>query len=155
MKRFLAMIVILVLAPLWAADPPGYNFWSGAQLKDYGKILGPKLNAQKVATESLANYGNHSLMAIYREGSGEAEVHETQADFFIVQSGQAVLVVGGTVVGGRTTGPGEIRGASISGGEKKDLAPGDIVHIPPKIPHQVLLGEGQRFTYLVVKVDSK
>jgi mannose-6-phosphate isomerase-like protein (cupin superfamily) len=155
MKRLFILLFAAALIPLWAADPPGFSHWTGKALKDYGKTLAPKMNAQKVATENLANYGNHTFMVAYREGSGEAELHENQADFFIVQSGQAILMVGGTVVGGRTTAPGEIRGASISGGEKKQLSVGDIVHIPVRVPHQVLLEGNGQFTYAVIKVDSK
>jgi mannose-6-phosphate isomerase-like protein (cupin superfamily) len=155
MKRLFVFFFAVALLPLWAADPPGFSHWTGKALKEYGKTLASKMNAQKVATENLANYGNHSVMVAYREGSGEAELHENQSDVFIVQSGQAILMVGGTVVGGRTTAPGEIRGASIAGGEKKQLAAGDIVHIPARVPHQVLLEGGGQFTYVVVKVDSK
>jgi mannose-6-phosphate isomerase-like protein (cupin superfamily) len=33
-----------------------------------------------------------------REGDGSAEVHETQVDVWIVQDGEATLIVGGTIV---------------------------------------------------------
>ena len=155
MKRILVIAVVATLTTLWAAEPAGFSLWSGKTMQTYGKILAPKMNAQKVATETLGGYGNHSVMVAYREASGEAELHENQADIFIVQSGQATLVVGGTIAGGRSTAPGEIRGTSISGGEKKPLAEGDIVHIPARVPHQVLLENGRPFTYLIVKVDSK
>lgn len=49
-------------------------------------------------------------MVIHRESSGQAEWHEKQADLFIVESGEATLVVGGTVVDPKTTEPNEIRG---------------------------------------------
>ena len=82
-------------------------------------------------------------MVAHREGDGEAEVHETMADFFVVESGEATLVVGGQVVGGKTTAPNEIRGPKINGGERRKLAAGDIVHIPVKTPHQLLVENGQ------------
>ena len=107
-----------------------------------------------IATEQLGNFGKHSLMAAHRQGSGESEVHETVADIFIVQTGEATLVVGGKVVGGKTTAPGEIRGTAIQGGEKRKLGPGDIAHIPANTPHQVLLDSGKQFTYLIVKVEN-
>jgi len=102
----------------------------------------------------LASYGNHSLSVIHREGSGEAELHETQADIFIVQSGEATLVVGGTVVEPKTTAPHEIRGPSIKDGVSKQLGPGDIVHVAAKTPHQVTIPAGKQFTYAIVKVDT-
>jgi mannose-6-phosphate isomerase-like protein (cupin superfamily) len=91
-------------------------------------------------------------MVAHREGDGEAEVHETQVDLFVVQSGEATLVVGGEMVGGKTTAPNEIRAPSIKGGFNHALAAGDVVHIPAKIPHQLLVPAGKEFTYFVVKV---
>ena len=125
-----------------------------AQLKGLTKSLAAKMSPQKLATEQLGKFRNHSLMAAHREASGEAELHETQADVFIVQSGEATLHTGGEVVGGKTTAPGEIRGASIKGGQKMKLGPGDIVEIPAKTPHQTLVAPGKHITYLIVKVDT-
>jgi uncharacterized RmlC-like cupin family protein len=51
--------------------------------------------------------------------------------------------------------PHEVRGSSIEGGETKQLGPGDIVHIPAKVPYQLKIAAGTAFTYLVIKVDSK
>ncbi|MCL4402821.1 MAG: cupin domain-containing protein, partial [Acidobacteria bacterium] len=99
-------------------------------------------------------FGNHSVMAAHREANGEAELHQKQADIFIVETGEAELVVGGEMVGGKTTAPNEIRGVSIKGGEKSKLGPGDVVHIPARVPHQVLVAPGRQFTYLIVKVDT-
>jgi mannose-6-phosphate isomerase-like protein (cupin superfamily) len=93
-------------------------------------------------------------MVAHREGDGEAEVHQGQADVFVVQDGEATLVIGGEVEGGRTTAPGEIRAPSIKGGSKKPLAAGDVVHIPAKVAHQLLIAPGRKFTYFVVKVDT-
>jgi len=157
MKRMsLAVPVVLVLAGgvLPAAEPPGTVVWKSAELKDFAKTLAPKMNAGKVATERLATFGNHFAMVAHREGDGEAELHETQADIFVVQSGQATLVVGGEVVSPKTTAPNEVRGPSIKGGQNHPLAAGDIVHIPAKVPHQLLIAAGGEFTYFVVKVDS-
>ena len=63
--------------------------------------------------------------------------------------------IGGKIVNGQTTAPDEIRGTSIEGGEKQTLRAGDIVHVPAKTPHQVLLDRGQLVDYLVLKVDSQ
>ena len=70
-------------------------------------------------------------------------------------SGEATLVVGGTIPGGKTTAPNEIRGPSVQGGEKKKLGPGDVVHIPSKTAHQLLVDNGKQFTYAILKIDEK
>ena len=155
MKRIASILLAFGLLPLVAADPAGVGYWSGAELKAYGKKLAPKVNELKVATAQLGKFGKQSAMIAYREASGEAEVHETVADVFIVQAGEATVALGGKVVGGKSTGPGEIRGKSIEGGVVKRLMPGDVVHIPANLPHQVLLAPGAKpFTYMIVKVEN-
>ncbi|HZT33910.1 MAG TPA: cupin domain-containing protein [Bryobacteraceae bacterium] len=151
----IAIVAALAAAALLAAAPAGFEMWKGSQLRGFTKELAPKVNAQKVATQQLAKFGNHLVMVAHREGDGEAELHETQADVFVVQSGAGTLIVGGTMVNGRNTAPGEVRGPSINGGEKRSLGPGDIVNIPSKIPHQVLVASGQQITYAIVKIDEK
>lgn len=152
-KRLMA-VAFVAAGPLLAAEPPGFVVWPDADLKAYGRKLAPKMDAGKVASERLTSFGNHLTMIAHREGDGEAELHEGQADYFVVQRGAATLVVGGEVVGGRTTAPGEIRGASIKDGARRALAVGDIVHIPAKTPHQLLITPGKPFTYFVIKVDT-
>jgi mannose-6-phosphate isomerase-like protein (cupin superfamily) len=152
--RKLIFSAVLCL-PLVAADPAGVMQWPAAEMRVYGKKLAPKMNELKVATEQLGKFGKHSAMVAYREASGEAEVHETVADIFIVNAGEATLVVGGKVIGGKSTGPGEIRGASIEGGVKKKLLAGDVCHIPANLPHQVVLAPGAKpFTYMIVKIEK-
>jgi hypothetical protein len=137
-----------------AAEPAGIVIWKASDLKGYAQKLAPKMNEKKLATESLGHYGNHLAMIGHREGDGEAEWHGVQADVFVVQTGEATLVLGGEVVDRRTSAPNEVRGPSIKGGQRHALAAGDIVHIPAKVPHQLLIAPGKEFTYFVVKVDT-
>jgi mannose-6-phosphate isomerase-like protein (cupin superfamily) len=147
------MFLICVL-PVIGAEPAGYKYWSAAELKGFAKTLAPKIDAQKFASERLTDYGNHYTMVAHREGSGLAEFHESEADLFVVSSGTATLVVGGKISNGKTTAPGEIRGPSIDGGTKQKVSAGDVVHIPTKTPHQLLLEPGTQFTYFVLKVKE-
>ena len=136
---------------LLCADPDGFAMYTSAEMKN--RINSAKLDDHKVGLDRVATWGNHGLLAIRREGDGEAEVHDTQVDVIFVVSGEATLIVGGTVVEPRTSAPGEIRGKSIMGGVKKKMAPGDVFHIPAKIPHQMLVPK--LITFEVVKVDTK
>ena len=152
--RSLALFA-LCAAILTAADPAGFMMWKGPELRGFEQKLALKVDQKKMASETLANYGNHSVMVLHREASGEAEFHETQADLFIVQSGEATLIVGGTVVEPRTTAPHEIRGPSIRDGVSKRIGPGDVVHIAAKTPHQLMVADGQQVTYAVVKINAE
>ena len=134
--------------------PEGFAIWKGSELREAASQLSPKIKDGNFIVEPLAEYANHRLIVVHREGDGEAELHETSADFYVVQSGEATLVVGGEVVEPRPTGPGEVRGASIRGGAKTKMGPGDVVNIPAKIPHQVLVETGKTVTYLIVKITE-
>jgi mannose-6-phosphate isomerase-like protein (cupin superfamily) len=146
-------VLLLAVLPLVAADPAGFGHWKAAELKSRGAKLAAKLDAHKAASERIGSFGNHFMMVAHREASGQAELHDAQADIFIAQEGTATLVVGGRILDGKTTGPGETVGRAIEGGSRIPLAPGDMVHIPARVAHQLLLEPGAKFTYAVVKID--
>ncbi len=151
MKRA-AFTLLLAAAAAWAAD---FTIWRAADLKAKEKELAGKATSQRMASDTLERYGNHLTMLAVRKGNGEPEVHEKMADFFVVETGEATLLVGGKVNGAKETSPGELRGGAIEGGQKQKLGPGDVVHIPAGVPHQLLLDGGVRtFTYFVIKVES-
>ena len=147
------LIGLLLALPLLGAAPAGYKYWSAAELKSLAKPLSIKGDA-KTSREDLADFGADHAMVVHREGSGVAELHETESDLMVIVSGNGELVVGGTMRDGKTTAVGEVRGPSIDGGARQKLSPGDIVHVPPKTPHQVLLGAGAQITYFVLNVKE-
>ena len=81
-------------------------------------------------------------------------MHETQADVFVAQAGEATLITGGTIVDAKTTQPHEVRGSAITGGTETQIAPGDFVIIPAGTPHQMKIAAGKQFAYLVMKVGQ-
>lgn len=137
MKR--ALLSLLSCLPLAAADPAGFVIWPKGVPPAAGK--GEK-------------FSNHALSVSHREKDGIPEVHEKQTDVFVIQSGEATLMIGGEVVDAKTTAPGEIRGKSIRNGSKKPVSAGDVVHIPAGVPHQFFVAAGKQVTYFVVKVDN-
>ncbi len=138
-----------------AADPQSCAVWPAADLKARGAALAGKMSAAKVGSETLADYGNYNTQLAHREGNGEAELHARMADIFVIQSGEATVLVGGKIEGAHPTGPGEIRGAAVTGGERRRVSVGDVVHIPANTPHQMLVDAGRQVTYFVVKVESR
>jgi mannose-6-phosphate isomerase-like protein (cupin superfamily) len=144
---------ILALSAMVAQGAPGtVRVWKASEVADRGKALGQKLDAQKVASEVISTDGNRTFMVAHREGSGLAEWHEKQADIMMISAGEVTMVYGGTMVDAKTTAAGEKRGPSISGGTEVKLGPGDVLHIPAQVPHQMKLDPGKQVTYFVVKV---
>jgi mannose-6-phosphate isomerase-like protein (cupin superfamily) len=147
------LIGLLLVLPLVGAEPAGYKYWSAAELKALSKPLSTRANAI-TSSENLGNFGPDHALMIHREGSGVAELHETEADVMVVVTGTGTLVVGGTMPGSKTTAPGEVRAPKVEGGVRQNVGPGDILHIPPKTPHQVLLEPGTQITYFTLKVKE-
>jgi mannose-6-phosphate isomerase-like protein (cupin superfamily) len=152
--KLLATLLLCAGFALPAGDPEGFHVWKAAELKSIGKTLAPKVSETHTATQPIPGLGNYSFITILRTGTAAAEFHETQADIFVVETGEATLVIGGKLVDEKTTAPHEIRGSGITGGTERKLAPGDIVSIPAKIPHQLKVDAGKQFAYFIVKVTQ-
>jgi len=151
MKLLPITAVLLLAATVFAADPEGFAMYKASEIK--ARAEAAKLDENKAGADRVASWGNHSLLLVRREGDGAAETHETQVDVITVVSGEGTLVVGGTMIGGKTTAPNEIRGKSLNGGVRKPLAAGDVFHIPAGVPHQMLVPKS--LVIQVVKVDTK
>ncbi len=94
---------------------------------------------------------NYMVHASRRDKAGQVEVHVLDTDVIYVQDGSATLVTGGSMVGGKTIEPNEIRGDSITGGETRRIVKGDVITVPNGTPHWFQDVKGT-LTYYVVKV---
>jgi len=145
------LLFLAVLTPMLAQD--GFAYWPAAKLKGYSASLKPGPGGS--ASEQLANLGNHTYMVIRRDQSGEPEIHAGWSDVHLPQDGEATIVWGGKIEGGRLTAPGETRGGKIVGGTSQKVRAGDVVVIPAGLPHQTLVDKGKAVTVLIVKVEKK
>ena len=144
----------LVVAPVVAADPPGFGMWKAAELKQRDEALAKKYGPDHSSRETLADYKDHRFRLINRNADGLPEQHDNIVDVVIVQSGEGTLVLGGKMINPRSSSPGEYLGDRLEGGELHPLGPGDIVHIPAKIPHSFKVPAGKHFTYVLVKFPA-
>jgi mannose-6-phosphate isomerase-like protein (cupin superfamily) len=136
--------------------PAGFEHWNSSSLKTVAQALSSQAasDPHHVGVKQLADFPGEAILEVHRESDGQIEWHETQSDIFFVQSGTATLLVGGTYLNGETVAPHEKRNGTIQGGVREKLAAGDVVRIPPRVPHQVLLDGAHEFTYLVVKAKG-
>jgi mannose-6-phosphate isomerase-like protein (cupin superfamily) len=116
-------------------------------------IKGADLEAAFAKSKSFLETPEYRISTARREGPGDVEVHNVDTDIFYVVEGTATLVTGGEMLEPRTTGPNEIRGSSIKGGETKTVGKGDIIVIPKLVPHWFKEVPGP-FVYLVIKSTS-
>jgi len=121
-------------------------------MKEIDKTANSKLNPERhLGTERLID----SMFVAYRNGNGEAELHEKLADLMLIHSGEGVVLIGGKMIEGKSSGPDEMRGKSIEGGTKYPIAAGDTLYIPANVVHQFIVEPGKGFTAMVVKVTPK
>ena len=92
-----------------------------------------------------------TVLGSHRAGPGQVEVHDKETDVFYVMEGTATFITGGSMIGGKPSGPGQWRGSDIKGGETHQLAKGDVIVIPAGIPHWFKV-VSPSINYYVVKV---
>ncbi len=101
----------------------------------------------------LIEVEGYKVHASRRDAAGMAEVHAWETDVIHVLEGSATFVTGGTVVDGKITAPGEVRGAAIRNGETRRISKGDVIIVPEGVPHWFKEVEAP-FLYFVVKPIS-
>jgi mannose-6-phosphate isomerase-like protein (cupin superfamily) len=157
MQIFLKAVpaAVLLLAMGANAQTMKSDHWSSAQLLERAKHLREiAAKGEGSASETLEKYPHHYTMLAFRTRNGGGEVHQNFADTFYIVDGHASVLTGGELVDTKTSAPGEIRGASVKGGSTQELQPGDVVHIPAGMPHQMLVADGESVTYFVVKIEE-
>jgi mannose-6-phosphate isomerase-like protein (cupin superfamily) len=159
MTKVLLLFLFALAIPILTAEetmPQGFEHWTADSLKQLDQTLHSEAdaNANHMSVRRLGDFANDTFMLSRRQADGIAEWHENQVDVFFVQSGSATLLVGGTLVGAELVEPHEKRKGTIQGGVRRKLSAGDVVRIPPQVPHQILLDGSKDFTYFVVKVKG-
>ncbi len=106
------------------------------------------------ATRTHAYNFLHRVMGKNGQPPG-VEFHQANTDIYFVIGGGATLMTGGEIekrepIPNR---PGEERGTRIANGHGYQMKAGDVVNMPPLVPHQSLPDPGG-FTYMLIKVNT-
>ena len=143
MRRMLSMLALLGGAAL---------VMTGANSSSMVTYVGHEKVAEALAKNGdLVKAPDLTVLGANRNGAGQVEVHDKETDVMYVVDGSATFVTGGQMIGGKVTGPGQVRGTDIKGGEVHHLAKGDVIVIPAGIPHW-FKEVPQSISYYVVKV---
>lgn len=87
----------------------------------------------------------------HRDKGGQVEVHDKETDVLYIVDGAATFVVGGKMVGGKSSRADQWLGTDISGGETRQLVKGDVIVVPAGVPHW-FKEVPKSVSYFVVKV---
>ena len=129
-----------------------------------GQVI-PKLQVE----DAVASIGEGVKKSVLLSGSKEgpylimavvvddilpkAEVHEEAADVWQVVKGDAIFIIGGELENPTLHKPKEWVADSIRGGTEYPVKPGDVVDVPPGVPHQID-ARGRRVELLIIKINS-
>ena len=141
MSPFVLLLAGLIFQTSSSDLPPGVSIWEkGSPPKDGAKS---------------ASSNNYALSTKTRTENGAVEVHDKKTDIMIIQSGEATLLLGGTVINPQSIGPGETHGTGINGGTRRTIGTGDVIVIKAGVPHQFLIAARKQITYILVKVTAE
>ena len=143
--RILPLVLITIglgYAYAQESEPPpaGFVLWTPERVDATVARLDRELGDKSLVFEAYGNYPRHSVYLVLRGKTSSAELHETEADLYVVRRGRATLVVGGELVDAEKRARKQQRGTSIRGGHRREIGPGDVVYIPVAVPHQIIMG---------------
>jgi mannose-6-phosphate isomerase-like protein (cupin superfamily) len=89
-----------------------------------------------------------------RRESGPSEYHDRTNHVFIMEEGEATIVIGGAPVDAKRTAPDQLRAPSMTGGTTYHLKKGDVITIPAKTWHWFKEVPSKTVAYYAVNIDS-
>ena len=97
-------------------------------------------------------YRPHDVQIIYRSGYTQPEIHTDKWDIYVVLEGSGTVRIGGERVGWIDGLSPEEQRPQLTGAEEFQVTQGDLVHVPARSWHQVLLEPGESMTYALINV---
>ena len=145
MRLSLLTLACLITAAWWAGGDGGPAVTYVGHDQVAAALAGQTHSGPLVKASDLLVMGAH------RAERGRVEVHEKETDVFYIVDGEATIVTGGKMLGGKVSSPGQWLGNDIQGGQAHHLGKGDLIVIPAGIPHW-FKDVPHSVSYFVVKV---
>ena len=138
MKLAILLTTLLTAATVIAADKVTF-------------VSHEKMNAALAKSDTVITAPDLQVQGSFRNGTGQAELHDKETDVFYIVEGEATFVTGGKMVGAKVTAPGQTRAPDMQGGEAHHLTKGDVIVVPAGTPHW-FKEVPKSVSYYVVKV---
>jgi mannose-6-phosphate isomerase-like protein (cupin superfamily) len=101
-----------------------------------------------------APYRPHSMSIVLREGYTQPEIHQLKWDIYVVLEGSGTVLMGGLRTNWRPDLPAEQQRPELEGAEAFRVTAGDMVHIPARVWHQLVLEEGESMLYALININE-
>ena len=99
-----------------------------------------------------ADHRPHSVQIIHRAGYTQPEIHTDKWDLYVVLTGAGTVRVGGERVNWIEGRPPEEQRPQLEGAQEFQVTERDILHVPARSWHQVVVPESSSITYALINV---
>lgn len=112
------------------------------------------ITAKGLITQRVLEGGTYSVNVRHISGSETALQHGKITEVWVVRDGSGVVATGGTLVDAKPgASAGEFSGSAIRGGVEREIKAGDLVFIPPGVPHGIK--QATSITYLNIRFETQ
>lgn len=141
--------------------PSEYIHWNGEAAGTFRAELEGKLREGPgiwgtpfVFTNALprAPHRRHDVQIIHRAGYTQPEIHAAKWDIYVILDGSGTALIGGERTNWVEGRPPEEQRPQLAGAQAFRVTKGDIVHVPARVWHQVLVEAGTSITYALINV---
>jgi mannose-6-phosphate isomerase-like protein (cupin superfamily) len=137
----------------WPAPPAPTDkaaYFSGQEIQSVWKDL----EQRQVINKRVIEGGSYSINIRIVKAGDAPLVHGKSADVWIVTGGSATAVTGGKLLDAKQRGQSDdFAGSSIANGVEQPLKPGDVVFVPPGVPHG--FKDVKNFRAFLIRFDTK
>jgi mannose-6-phosphate isomerase-like protein (cupin superfamily) len=142
-------------APVRAAGTPSAptdkaGYFSNSDLQNIWKDL----EARQVLNKRVLEGGSHSVNIRIVRPTDAPLVHANSLDIWLVSAGSATAVTGGELLDvKKRPNTDDVAGSLIKGGVEQPLKAGDVLYVPPGVPHGFKDIDG--FRAFLIRFDTK
>lgn len=91
-----------------------------------------------IATKRMLEGGIFSVNVRHIQGAETALQHGRITEVWVIREGSGIVSTGGELIDKEAgSAPGEFRGSGIRGGHERLIQAGDVVFVPPGVPHGI------------------
>jgi mannose-6-phosphate isomerase-like protein (cupin superfamily) len=113
-----------------------------------------EITAKGLITQRVLDGGTFSINVRHISGSETALQHGKITEVWVVRDGSGIVATGGTLVDAKPGATaGEFSGTAIRGGVEREIKAGDLVFIPPGVPHGIK--QSKSITYLNIRFEAR
>jgi mannose-6-phosphate isomerase-like protein (cupin superfamily) len=149
-----AMSSATMLAQTQTPGPPAPKDRAMDMSLEMLQKVAAEITAKGQITQRVLEGGTFSVNVRHIAGAETALQHGKIAEVWVVREGTGTVATGGTLVDPKPGAvAGELSGSGIRSGVERVIKAGDLVFIPPGVPHGIKESKG--ITYLNIRFETK